>query len=292
MPSPSLSRRVPLLAVAVACLLPRPALAHPGSGIVVDRLGQVYFVDMVSGIWKLDARGALTHLPGPAFHWMTLDAEGSFAEVRLPSGSGWELARLGSDPTLLLASDFPLALGRDGKLYYPSNGGTPLQIRTFSPAGAVGLFATLPATTTRGPLRWLNGLAAAPDGSVYYSEDDAIRRVSAEGRVSTVVEHVAPKGCGSRNPLLRGLDVDSDGSIYVADAGCGNVLKVSPAGVITVLPQVPNPWFATGVARSGNDLYVLEFENPDTDDRRAMLPRIRKINADGTTTVVATVTRH
>ncbi|HEV8151247.1 MAG TPA: SMP-30/gluconolactonase/LRE family protein [Gemmatimonadales bacterium] len=288
----SRSRLFPILALAGACLLPRPALAHPGSGIVVDRLGQVYFVDMVSGIWKLEAHGALSHLPGPAFHWMTLDATGRFAGVALPSGPGWEFALIGSNPTLLLASDFPLALGRDGKLYFPSQGGTPLQLRSFSPSGQAGVLATLPVTTSGGPLRWLNGLAAAPDGSFYYSEDDAIRRVGSDGRVATVAERVSPKGCAPHNPLLRGLDVDAGGNIYVADTGCGNVLKLTPAGVVTILPQVPRPWFATGVALSGKDLYVLEFENPDTDDRHAMLPRIRKIAPDGTTSVVATVTRH
>ena len=62
------SRGIQLLLLAVACLLPAPAAAHPGSGIVVDQLGQIYFVDMVSGVWRLDAHGALTHMPGPAFH--------------------------------------------------------------------------------------------------------------------------------------------------------------------------------------------------------------------------------
>src|SRR6185369_17507099 len=108
------SRRVPVLLLALAWLLPPPASAHPGSGIVVDRLGQVYFVDMVSGVWKCDARGALTHLPGPAFHWVALDAGDRFAAVPLPSGSGWEIARIGVKPTLLLASDFPIAMGPDG----------------------------------------------------------------------------------------------------------------------------------------------------------------------------------
>jgi DNA-binding beta-propeller fold protein YncE len=284
--------RVTLLTLTLAGLLPGAALAHPGSGIVVDRLGQVYFVDMVSGIWKLDPRGTLTHLPGSAFHWMTLDAEGRFASVRLPAGPGWDFDRIGSNPTLLLASDFPLAIGRDGILYFPSQGETPVKLRTFSPSGQLSVLATLPATTPHGPLRWINGLTAAPDGSLYYSEDDAIRRVSREGRVSTVAEHVKPTGCAAHDPLLRGLDVDAGGNVYVADAGCGTVLKLTPAGVVTILPQVQQPWFPTGLALSGEDLYVLEFQNPDTDDRHAMLPRIRKIAADGTTSVVATVTRH
>jgi sugar lactone lactonase YvrE len=284
--------RTPLLIVAAAALLTSPALAHPGSGIVVDRLGQVWFVDMVDGIWKLDPRGALTHLPGSAFHFMTLDAEGRFASATLPSGPGWTFDRIGSNPTLLLASDFPLALGRDGTLYFPSQGEMPVRIRTYSAEGRAGVLATLPATTSSGPLRWLNGLAAAPNGTIYYTEDDAIRRVGGDGRVSTVVEHYAPAGCGSRHPLLRGLDVDAGGNVYVADAGCGKVLKVSPAGAVTTLPQVERPWFPTGVALSGNDLYVLEFENADTDDRRAMIPRIRKIASGGSTAVVATVRRN
>lgn len=286
-------RRFSIMSLALACLLPTLAIAHPGSGIVVDRFGQVYFVDMVSGIWKLNAKGGLTHVPGQAFHWMTLDAEGRFAAGQLPSGTGGDFTRIGSNPTLLLASDFPIAIARDGNLYYPTKAGTPLQLKRFSPGGQTGLRATLPAATTSGqPLRWINGLAAGPDGSFYYSEDDAIHRISRDGAVSTVGRRVPSSGCRAASALLRGLDVDPAGNVYVADAGCGRVLKVTPSGAVTILPQVERPWFPTGIARSGNDLYVLEFENPETDDRGAMLPRIRKIAADGTTSVLATVTRH
>ena len=294
------SRGIQLLLLTLACLLPAPAAAHPGSGIVVDQLGQIYFVDMVSGVWKLDVHGALTHMPGPAFHWMTLDASDHFGAVRLPSGPGWEIARLGASPTLLLGSDFPVAIGRDGNLYYPSHGdGAALQILRLLPSGQTSIIARLPAMGARGPLRDLNGLAAGPDGSLYYTENDAIRRISREGRVSTVVENIGLVGCTSipgrgtnRDPLLRGLDVDAGGTIYVAATGCGSVLRVTPAGQVTILPQVQNPWSPTGVALFGKDLYVLEFENAESDDRREMLPRIRKIAADGKTGVIATVTRH
>ena len=278
-----------ILSLAVACLLPTPAAAHPGTGIVVDRLGQVYFVDMVSGIWKLNAKGGLSHLPGQAFHWMTLDSDGRFARVQLPSGTGGDFTRIGSNPPLLLASDFPIAIAPDGNLYFPSKGGTAVQLKKFSPSGQTSILATLPATASG--VSWINGLAAAADGSLYYTEDDAIRRVSRQGAVSTVVSGVPTSGCRTAKAMLQGLQVDAAGTVYVADTGCGRVLKVTASGVVTILPQVPRPWAPTGVALSGADLYVLEFENPDTDDRRAMVPRIRKITADGTTSVVATVTR-
>jgi streptogramin lyase len=287
MPHP---RLFSIVALGMACLIPTPAAAHPGTGIVVDRLGQVYFVDMVSGIWKLNAEGGLTHLPGQAFHWMALDAAGRFAGGQLPSGTGGDFTRIGSNPTLLLASDFPIAIARDGNLYFPSKGGRAIELKRFTPSGQTSSLATLPATATG--VSWINGLAAAPDGSLYYSEDGAIHRVSREGRVSTVGGRVPTSSCRTANAMLQGLDVDAAGNVYVADTGCGRVLKFTPSGAVTILPQVQRPWAPTGVALSGSDLYVLEFENPDTDDRRAMVPRIRKIAADGTTTVVATVARH
>src|SRR6187397_1799493 len=85
-------------------LLPPPAMTHPGSGIAVDRLGQIYFVDMESGIWKVDLHGVLTHLPGPAFHWLALDAGDRFSGIRLPSGPGGDVVRLGANPAVILAS--------------------------------------------------------------------------------------------------------------------------------------------------------------------------------------------
>ena len=286
-----------LLALAAACLLPATALAHPGTGIVVDREGNVFFVDMVSGVWKLDMHGTLMHMPGPAFHWMTLDVGDRFGTTRLPSGSGGDIVRLGAHPTLLLGSDVPITLGRDGNLYYPTHGnGIPLQIIRLLPTGRTSVLASIPAASGGGPLRDLNGLAAGPDGSVYYTEDRAIRRIDSDGRISTVVGNLTCDGRGNTGsglaPLLRGLDVDPQGNIYVAAAHCRRVFRVSPGGQVSVLPQVNTAWSPTGVAVFGTDLYVLEFEHGDSDDRSEMLPRIRKISADGTTAVVATVARH
>jgi sugar lactone lactonase YvrE len=272
-------------------LLPALANAHPGSGIVVDRRGQTYFVDMVSGVWKLDARGSLTHVRGPAFHWMTLDATDRFAAAHLPSGADGDVVRIGRTPTLLLASDFPITIGRDGNLYFPSHrAGTPLQVYKMLPSGQTSVLAVLPFSKARPPVLDLKGLAAGPDGSLYYTEDNAIRRISKDGRVDTVAENFR---CTSNAlPQLRGLDVDARGTIYVAATGCRSVLKVTPAGVVTPFFAIPDSWSPTGIAVSGNNVYVLEFQNADSDDRREMLPRVRKVTAGGKGAIIATVARH
>ena len=96
-----------VLALAAACLLSIPALGHPGSGIAVDRLGQVYFLDTGAGLWKIDAHGKLVRMSETRFHWLALDTNDRFRNTPLPSGSDWEIKRVGAHPTLLLASDFP-----------------------------------------------------------------------------------------------------------------------------------------------------------------------------------------
>jgi len=291
--------RLGALAASIAVLFPIPAVRHPGTGIAVDHLGQIYFVDMLSGIWKLDVHGSLTHIPGPAFHWMTLDTGDRFSGTRLPSGSGGEVARLGADPAAILASSYPIAIGADGNLYYPSHGvGVPVRLMKMLPSGQTSVVAEFPMTTAGTALRDLNGLAAGPDGSFYYTESNAIRRVSKEGRVSTVAQNVALATCGpvpgmgpADNPLLRGLDVDRNGTTYVAATGCGAVLRVTPNGRVSILFHTESPWSPTGVVLFGDDVYVLEFLGTASDNRREMIPRIRKIARDGTTRIVATVTR-
>jgi hypothetical protein len=301
---PARSSRLPCrpvlaLALLAVSLFPTPAAAHPGSAIVVDRSGRIYFVDTGAGIWRIDAHGTLTRVSGPAFHWMTLDAKGRFGNGRLPSGPNWEITRAGANPTLILASDFPIALGRDGNLHYPVPGqGKDLQIVTLMPSGRTSVLATLPATTAGEPLGHINGLAAGPDGSLYYTENNAIRRIAASGRVSTVIAEIALFGCESipgngagAGPLLRGLDIDARGTVYVAASGCGSVLKVTPDRKVTTLVQLQSPWSPTAVALSGSDLYVLEYLHTASENRRDWLPRVRKISPDGKTAIIATVDR-
>lgn len=281
-----------VFAVIVAALLPASALAHPGSGIVVDRRGQVYFVDTGSGLWKIDTNGALVRISAPRFHWLTLDADDRFSNARLPSGSAGEITRVGSTPTLLLASDYPLAIGRDGNLYYPSRraGAAALDVLRVTPSGPSSVLANV-------PLPFLNGLAAAPDGSLYYTENRAIRRIDERGKVSTIVERVAldvcPRipGMDANDPQLRGLAVDSGGTVYVAASGCGSVLKVTADGRITTILQLESPWSPTAVALFGRDVYVLEYLHTEIEDRLLWLPRVRRIAADGHSVIIAAVRR-
>jgi len=283
------------LAVLV-CLLSTFAVAHPGSGIVVDRLGQVYFLDTGSGLWRIDARGAVTHLSPLRNHWLAIDPGDTFTQNRLPvdAGRDWVITAVASNPTLLISTDFPLTIGQDGYLYYPSVRETNARILRKTPTGAASAFATLPRSVAGSPVAWINGITAASDGSIYYTEDNAIRRINARGAVSTVatvpaLAHGPAIPGNDKHPYLRGLKVDAGGAVYVADAGDARVLKITPDGKIATLLQTESPWAPTDVALFGDVVYVLEFLHTLEEDRLAWIPRIRKITPDGRSTIILTV---
>jgi hypothetical protein len=286
-------RRI-ILGVAVACLLAASALAHPGSGILVDRLGQIYFIDTGSGLWKIDTKGGLTHLSPLRNHWLAMDPNDRFIQERLPTDPGrdWEITAAGSGPTILISTDFPLVIGQNGDLYYPSVRERDRRILRRNAAGETTTFATLPRTA-KGET-WINGLAAGPAGSIYYTDDAAIGRITAEGKVS-IVATVAPLANGPKipgadaHPYLRGLKTDANGTLYVADAGDARVLKIAPDGKTSTLVQLESPWSPTDVAVFGDIVYVLEFSHDAGDDRTTWMPRIRKITPDGRSTVILTV---
>jgi hypothetical protein len=93
-------------------------LAHPGSGIALDRQGNVFFVDTGHGVWRLDSKGHLSDWGRPAFHWMALDLDDRFGATRLPYSANAEMRVTGKEPRVVVSSDYPVVIGADGALYY------------------------------------------------------------------------------------------------------------------------------------------------------------------------------
>jgi len=288
--------RVIILSVVGACLLAATALAHPGSGILVDARGRVYFLDTGSGLWKIDTNGGLSHISPLRNHWIALDPSDRFTQSRLPTDPGrdWVITAAGSNPTMLISTDFPLVIGQDENLYYPSARETDVRIMRTSPTGGTSAFVTLPRSVAGAALGWINGLATGPNGSIYYTENSAVRRITARGEVSTVATVAAltngPAIPGSDSrPYLRGLKVNTKGMVYVADAADARLIKITPEGKVTSILQLESPWAPTDVALFGEIVYVLEFTHDAGDDRTTWMPRIRKITPDGKSTIIMTV---
>lgn len=281
-----------------------PGLAHPGNGIVVDERGRVWFMDTGFGLWQIDVAGRLTPQGGPGGHFLAIDRHKGFKHghfAALERGDV-EISRL--DPTLLVATSYPVAIGTDGALYFPQVAGKGrVRLMRIAPGKPPQPFADLPAAQEVGfdgkpvAIEWIWGLAAGPNGSLYYTERQAVRRVAPDGTVTTVAEKVVVPDCErpeaaqkiSAETGLYGLDVAADGTVYVAAGICSAVLKITPDGKESVVLRSTNRWSPQGVALSGDALYVLEYDYVDSNDRKDWLPRVRRLDPDGTVTIVAQV---
>lgn len=225
-----------------------------------------------------------------------MDPNDRFIQSRLPTDPGrdWVITAAGSNPTMLISTDFPLVIGQDGNLYYPSARESNVRILRTNSTGGTSTFVTLPRSVAGAALGWINGLTTGPNGSIYYTEDNAVRRITAQGAVSTIATVTAltgrPATPGSEErPYLRGLKVDSNGVVYVADDADARVLKITPDGKVTTVLQLESPWAPTDVAIFGDIVYVLEYLHTPGDDRLEWMPRVRKITPDGKSTIILTV---
>lgn len=275
------------------------AAAHPGSGIVVDKYGQIYFTDTGKGVWKIDTNGKLTYLPASKFHWMTIDAAGHFAGSTKNFGEYFErVTAQNNKPALIMCSDFPLVVGKDGNMYYAyTRPGSAKIIRRTT----VGKESEL---ATNKIFQFISGIAVGADGSLYFTEAsnpkaNTIRKITMNGTMSIIATFVGKSGndlpLETTASYCRGLAVDSTGTIYVAATGSRSVLKITPQGEITTILQVTSTWTPTGVAVFHGEVYVLEWHDVTPENlevRNAYIPRVRKIGQDGMVTTLATVSRN
>lgn len=292
--------RSPMLLVLLVATFFAPVLsAHPGSAIAVNPDGRVYFVDTGGGVFFIERNGQVRRHDGPAFHWFALDSTGRFKSTPWPSIPGGELRSVGAGATLVLSSDVPVAIG-NSTFYFPEAGPNGrLRIIGVAPSGQRSVRAVLPPVRSGGEIvTWLNGLAAGPNNSLYYTENNAVKVIDWRGRVATLANVVTVPRCVSipdigsdLRPYLRGLAVAPDGTAYVAASGCGAVLKINTRGEVTPILRTSAPWAPTAVAIANGEIYVLEYLHTPGDDRRQWLPRVRKISAAGAVVTLAITNR-
>lgn len=290
-----------LAAVVQSSLTTFTVLAHPGSGIVVDEQGDVFFSDLDRGVLKIDARGKVTTVfPKEGGHWLALDASGRFSKVdfeKSPHWPRWFKRRTpeGVRPALISDGGSPLVVAPDESLYYVCNdermipGG--LLIARLTPDGKETLLSPT-FRRTSDELGGIKGLAAGPDGSLYASYPKAVLKFTLDGKVTTLLNPVVVADCEKQPPVeeapfLRGLALDSNGVVYVAATGCRCVIKILPDGHVETVLKAEAPWSPTGVALKGGDIFVLEY-TVINDETHNYLPRVRKLGHDGNVTTLAT----
>jgi len=277
------------------------ASGHPSSGIVVDRNGYVFFTDngREGVLWRMEPGGKLTvvqkgRLQG--LHWLALDETGRHSQDVLDKWHIGRVALSGAPWTLLKSDGYPVVVDPNGTLYFAKGN---LDMARLSPDGTMTLLGPSSSEVSQTFGGWITGLAAATDGSVYVACSTAVLKVTPQGTVTTLVDPTALQRLNldaprtardDEKPSLRGLAVDSRGTVYAADSGRRGVVKITADGKVATVLKTERPWSPTGVTVHGQDIYVLEYANADKDYAE-WRPRVRRLGHDGTITTLASVWR-
>ena len=153
----------------------------------------------------------------------------------------------------ILNEPHSVAVDGDGNVYIADSSNH--QIRKVD--AATGTISTIAGTgvrdgggdggpATQAPLRWPGGIAVDGDGNIYIAESGSsrIRKVDAASGVINTIAGTGEWGYGGdggpatqaelRNP--RGVAVDGDGNVYIADGGNNRIRKVDAAtGTISTI---------------------------------------------------------
>ena len=292
--------------------------AHPATGIVADRTGNVYFSDLET-IWKLDANGKKSvfrpGVNGRHVHELSIDEEGNIygADISYnptnktwPSNV-WKMTPAGKFTYLLETTEHPprgMSIWRDraGNMYFiDQNNHTKTQTLLLR-RGPDGTVTTLAGSAyghkdgsgAAANFGSVGGMTFGRDGSLYLTDGTSVRRVLMDGRVTTIAKDLnfktredRPTLFGGAHGNLTGLTVDANGNVYAADAGNRRLLKITTDGKVEVVYRTEPPFFPNGVfATTAGEVYVLEvgFALPSTWSG----PRVRKLSG-GKNEIVAAV---
>lgn len=269
------------------------ACAHPGSGIVVDDGGNVYFTYTSRGTAKIDINGRMTIIYNNAGgHWMCLDRAGVFANAQPKFFR--RVTPDGQRPAVIYADGgAPIAVSPNGYLFYGAGhpgseidpGGAT--VARFKPGGEPELFSTVVKETLAKIDEGVTGLAIAADDTLLIASSSSVWRLKKDGSLVAIARPVPVQDCNGQLPphgtrlQLRGLDSTPDGTVYVAAIGCGLVMKVHSDGQAEVVHKSESPWCPTGVGVRGDDLYVLEYTNANDGPDKGWRPRVRRVASNG-----------
>lgn len=306
-----------LLAVSViAVLCAMSANAHPASGIVRDRAGNIYFSDLET-IWKIDTSGKLSvfrpGVSGRHVHELAIDdqdniygADFSYESQKFISDI-WKMTPAGKFEYLLEPTDKPprgMSIWRDraGNNYLVDQNNhskTQTLLLRRTPDGNVttlagGAYGHADGKGTLAKFSSVGNLAFGPDGNVYLTDGSTVRKVAMDGAVVTVAKDLDKTTAADKPALfggaygnLTGITVDANGNVYAADAENRRLFKISREGKTEIVLRVEPPYFPNGVfAGPSGEVYILEISFTPPGSWGAS--RVRRLSADGQSTILAT----
>jgi uncharacterized protein (TIGR03437 family) len=245
------------------------------SAVAMDKAGNLYIVDTGNNrVRKMDGNGIITTFAGKGTAGYSGDGGAAVdAELNHPSA---------------------IAVDADGNLLIADTGNNV--IRKITANGAISTLAgtgnTGPAAdgqlATAAPLNAPAGILVSGNG-IYIADsgNHSVRLIDAQGNIRRVAGTDSAGADGDNGPALnahlqtpRGLALDPQGNLYIADQDAAIVRRVGADGKITTVTNASNgPWLAPSAVAVASDGSLLVTD--------AGTHELRSVLADGTSVVLA-----
>ncbi|WP_435021136.1 Ig-like domain repeat protein [Tundrisphaera sp. TA3] len=239
-------------------------------GVAVDAAGNLYFTEYWNNIVRrVSADGIISTIAG-----IPTTTPGTLGEVGY-TGDG------GPATAALVARPFAVAADAAGNVYIADTGNRV--VRKIGPDGIISTVAGNGAPPSPVPILYYEGIDGMPatsveltkitgvevdaSGTIYFADsgDQAIRRVSPDGTLSTIATAWSITDGGGRRSdqfqLIRGMAQDAIGNLYFADTSANAVRMVSATTDVTVTPSATTARLSTSATSlyAGRELMLTAY---------------------------------
>ncbi|AYY12499.1 hypothetical protein EF847_07030 [Actinobacteria bacterium YIM 96077] len=215
-----------------------------------------------------------------------------------------------------LTEHLAMDVGPDGHLYIADEGAG--RLRRVDSTGTIETVASFPSPTrfeahflpvpaAEEPRR-IHDVAVADDGTVYVAGHTTVARIAEDGEATVIAgggDHEIPDGGGSATATELGLlpksvDVDADGTVYVADGATATVLRLDSSGAVEVVSgggEIPSD---EADGHQATEIGWISLDDIAVDSRGVIYVTshdlendtvLYRVDADGTVSVLAGLDR-
>jgi hypothetical protein len=244
--------------------------AHPGIGIVKDSKGNIYYTDLAK-VWKISSDGSKTIVVNVVHtHELYIDEHDNlYGEHLWYNGESkdtwghyvWCLKNNGElvKPEGFL-SNYSFARDSMGNMYWVERFATSRIMKKTKSGEIIKL--------TEGKFGFIGWLTCTKNGSLYFTENNKLHRLSADGksgsyRMETLANNIGSKSTGfstmGRNYDSYGIWTDSAENVYLAMIDSKKVIRIGADGNAQTILTSHSLWtVCSGVFDNNGNMWVLE----------------------------------